>query len=611
MSISDVPLIPREELFGDPMKLSPRVSPDGTRFAYLAPDEGVLNVWLRTMGKDDDRPITRERKRGIPFFFFTYDNRHILYINDKDGDENYRIHAVDLETNEIRDLTPVEGVQARIYGFDHRFPNEILIGLNDRDARVHDVHRLNIATGELTLEVENQDGVSEWLVDSQFQVRGAWVPTPDGGNDLRVRDSAGDEWRVLKSWGPFELSGAFGWTDDGSGIYLMDSQDTDKAELRVIDAATGEVKTLAGDPKVDLADIVMRRIDRKVQAAGFRSGRINWMVLDPDVERDFAYLQTAKDGQFIIVSRDLADNLWIVYYDLDDTPPSYYLYDRRKQSLEFLFTSRPDLEKYPLAEMRSIEIKSRDGLTLHCYLSLPPGAEARNLPMVLNVHGGPWAQDVWGFAIEPQWLANRGYACLQVNYRGSTGYGKSFINAGNREWGGKMHDDLIDAVNWAIFEGIADPKRIAIYGGSYGGYAALVGAAFTPKVFCCAVDIVGISNMRTFLNSLPPYWEIMRNMLNLRVGRLDETDFLDSRSPLFKADQIECPLMIAQGANDPRVKQAESEQIVASLRERGKPVEYILFQDEGHGFARPENRLTFYAAAEKFLAEHLGGRCLE
>ena len=332
-------------------------------------------------------------------------------------------------------------------------------------------------------------------------------------------------------------------------------------------------------------------------------------MLDSEISRDLDYLAEQNPGEVRIASRTLDDALWVVHYAQDTQPSSYYLYERAFQKLEFLFTTRSALEGATLAEMLPVAIPSRDGLTLNSYLTLPPGIEPRNLPLVMNVHGGPWVRDGWGYDPESQWLANRGYAILQVNYRGSSGFGKRFLHAGDREWGAKMHDDIIDAVNWAVEKGYADPAKVAIYGGSYGGYAALVGAAFTPDVFVCSVDIVGPSSLITLINSIPPYWEPLKKVFIVRVGDPEsEREFLESRSPLFKADQIKCPLLIAQGANDPRVKQAESEQIVSALREKGKDVEYLLFEDEGHGFARPENRLKFYAAAERFLAKHLGGR---
>jgi len=603
------PLIPRDDLFGNPEKSSPQISPDGTRLAYLAPDEGVLNVWLRTVGQEDDRVITRDRKRGVRMYLWAYDGQHLLYLQDVDGDENWHVWSVNFETNVIRDLTPFQGVQAHLHGVDHRFPNEILVGLNVRDARFHDVYRVDLTTGAVVLEVENPGDVVGWLVDPQFQVRGAQAATPDGGFQLRVRDSIGGEWRPLLTWGPDEEGHPYGFTPDGKGVYVGSSLGADTAELRVVDVASGAEKTLAANPEVDLGEIVAHPFEHHIQAVGFAKDRLQWTILDSTIADDFETLRTFQDGEFRVVSRALADKTWVVLYTLDRKPAAYYTYDRTTKRLDFLFTARPALEKYTLAEMRPVDIPSRDGLTLHCYLTLPPGLEAKNLPMVLNVHGGPWGRDHWGFDPDAQWLANRGYACLQVNFRGSAGFGKKFLHAGDREWGAKMHDDLIDAVNWAIAEGVADPKRIAIYGGSYGGYAALVGAAFTPEVFACAVDIVGPSSIRTLINSIPPYWEPLKNVFKVRVGDPEtEPEFLDSRSPLYKADQIQCPLLIAQGKNDPRVKEAESEQIVAALRERGKPVEYMLFEDEGHGFARPENRLRFYAAAEKFLATYLGGR---
>jgi dipeptidyl aminopeptidase/acylaminoacyl peptidase len=389
-------------------------------------------------------------------------------------------------------------------------------------------------------------------------------------------------------------------------MFISSSLGADTSELRLLRLDDASETTLASDACVDVDEVLVHPTKRTVQAVGFTRSRLEWTTLDPDIAGDFERIAAAHPGDFHLVSRDLADRTWIVLYVRDTAPAAYYTYDRASGETSFLFTTRPALEKAVLAPMVPVDIPSRDGLTLVSYLTLPVGAEPQGLPLVLNVHGGPWARDVWGYDPEAQWLANRGFACLQVNFRGSTGFGKRFLHAADREWGAKMHDDLLDAVSWAVGEGYADPKRVAIYGGSYGGYAALVGAAFTPDVFACAVDIVGPSSLRTLIASIPPYWEPLRRMFTQRIGDPEtEPDFLDERSPLTRADAIRCPLLIAQGANDPRVKQAESEQIVAALREHGTPVEYLLFEDEGHGFARPENRLRFYEAAERFLAQHL------
>lgn len=603
------PLIPREHLFGNPDKASPRISPDGTRLAYLAPDEGVLNVWVRTIGQDDDRVVTRDRKRGIRMFTWAFDGRHLLYLQDLDGDENWHIWSVDLASNQIADLTPHAGVQAQVVALDSRFPDEMLLSMNLRDARLHDVYRADLQTGELALEVENPGDIVGWLADPDFRIRAAQAALPNGGFELRVRDTAESAWRSLVTWNPDDEGEPYTFSEDGRSLYIASSVGSDTQELRLIDIATGEERTLASHPLADVTGVLPHPTEHRIRAACFTVDRAEWRVLDPSVAGDLERIQSLHSGEPSVVSMDLADRLWVVLYDQDTAPPSCHVYDRETRALSFLFTTRSKLQGAVLAEMRPVRIHARDGLTLTSYLTLPPGIEPRNLPLVLNVHGGPWARDGWGYDAEAQWLANRGYACLQVNFRGSTGFGKKFLHAGDREWGGKMHDDLIDAVRWAISEGIADPKRVAIYGGSYGGYAALVGAAFTPEVFACSVDIVGPSSIRTLIASIPPYWEPLRNIFVHRVGDPDtEAEFLDSRSPLYKADQIVCPMLIAQGANDPRVKRAESEAIVAALRERGKEVEYLLFEDEGHGFARPENRLTFYAAAERFLARHLGGR---
>ncbi len=611
-AVSAPKIIPRELLFGNPEQSSAQISPDGRMLAYLAPEEGVLNVWIADLSYGrlaGARPITKDRGRGIRSYFWAEDNRSVIYLQDKDGDENWHLHQVDVASAMVRDLTPFSDTQAHVIGTDPEFPDEMLVGLNLRDKRLHDVYRVSLKTGTAVLEVENPGDVVGWLHDPRFQIRACKATRPDGGSELRVRDAVDSPWRVLESWGPDDHGGAHAFTPDGKGLYLESSLDSDTTRLWERPLSGAPARLIAHRPDVDVGAAILHPRKRHLQAVGFEAERVEWQVIDEDIRADFKALASAAEGDFQIVSRDDSDALWVVLYNFDRRPASYYLYDRRSRMAGFLFTTRPKLEGAPLAAMTPVAITARDGLKLRGYLTLPPGQPSKNLPLVLNVHGGPWARDIWGYHPEAQWLANRGYACLQVNFRGSVGFGKKFMHAGDRQWGAKMQDDLTDSVKWAVDQGIADPKRLAIYGGSYGGYAALAGAAFTPGLYACAVDIVGPSNIATLIRSIPPYWEPLRRIFDHRVGNVDtEEEFLNSRSPLFKAHEIQIPLLIAQGANDPRVKQAESEMIVEALRARGKPVEYLLFPDEGHGFARPENRLKFYAQAEAFLAKHLGGR---
>ena len=604
-------IIPREVLFGNPERTQPRISPDGTRLAYLSPVDGVLNVWVGSVGGDDFQPVTEDRERGIRLYFWAEDDRHILYLQDAGGDENWRLYSVDLEDGKTRDLTPFEGVQAQVVDKSKHFPDEILISINKRDARLHDAYRLRLSSGEMELVAENPGNVAGWVADAGFEVRGAVTAKPDGGFDLLVRETGSEDWTTAVNWGPEEglSSGPVGFSGDGRRIYLRDSREANAARLVALDLATGDTDVLVEDTRYDVADVMVHPDTHEAQAAAVERARAEWTVLDDSIRDDFEAIRNLARGDFGVTSRDRADENWIVGFTADDGGASYYVYDREKKSGEHLLDARPDLAEYTLARMEPVSFTTRDGLKMEGYLTLPPGENRENLPMVLDVHGGPWARDGWGYDPEAQWFANRGYACLQVNYRGSTGYGKEFLNAGNKEWGAKMHDDLVDAVRWAVEEGVADPERVAIFGGSYGGYAALAGATFTPELFRCAVDIVGPSNLMTLINSIPPYWEPLKAIFTKRVGDPEtEEEFLKSRSPLFSVDRIGIPMLIAQGANDPRVKQAESEQIVAAMKEKGIAHEYMLFEDEGHGFARPENRLKFYAAAEKFLAEHLGGR---
>ncbi len=612
-------LIPRQVLFGNPDKASARLSPDGTHMSYLAPREGVLNVFV---GPLDDpasaKPVTDDKARGIRTYFWAYDNKHILYLQDSKGDEDWHVYSVNLETGDTKDLTPFDKVAAQIDGVSDRFPGEVIIGLNDRDPQFHDLYRVNIETGDRDLLEKNTE-FAGYVVDDDFKVRFASKMMPDGSIQYFEPDGEGG-WKDYVNVGADDtLTTSFaGFDKSGQKLYLTDSRGRNTSALVEIDLPSGESKVLASSDKADLSGVIAHPTERNIQAVSFNYLRPEWQILDPAIEGDLTYLKTVADGELQVASRTLDDTKWIAAYVMDDGPVRYYLYDRPNKKAEFLFTNRQSLEGQPLAKMHPVVIKSRDGLELVSYLTLPKTADPDNdgrpnepLPMVLLVHGGPWGRDGWGYDPEHQLLANRGYAVLSVNYRGSTGLGKEFTNAGNKEWAGKMHDDLIDAVDWAVAEKIADPDKVAIMGGSYGGYATLVGLTFTPQKFACGVDIVGPSNIFTLLSTIPPYWAPMIQMFKDRVGDPTTEEgkkLLGERSPLNFVEKIERPLLIAQGANDPRVKQSEADQIVSAMKEKNIPHTYVLFPDEGHGFARPQNNLAFYSVAEAFLAKQLGGR---
>ena len=608
-------LIPRRALFGNPVRTQARLSPDGRFVSFLAPREGVLNVWLAPLGHlESARPITADRKRGIREHYWALTGKHVLYVQDEGGDENWRVYSVDVDSGEERDLTPLAGVQAQIVGLSAERPTIALVGLNDRDPQWHDLFEIDIVTGARARTETNEQGFAGYLEDLQLRPRLALRTLEDGGGELLRRTPAGWE-SFLRypqadslSTRPIIVSGA-------NTALLLSALGRDTAALMELDLENGAQRCVAESARADISEVWLHPRTRALQAYAVDYLTSELTPLTSAAAQDIAVLTQALGPQFTVTSRTLEDDTWVAVVDDPQRGLATFLYERRRSAVTKLFDQRPTLAAAPLQAMQPIEIRSRDGLALVCYLTRPPHDAARArapLPLVLDVHGGPWARDTYGFNPEHQWLANRGYAVLAVNYRGSLGFGKKFVNAGDHEWAGKMHEDLIDAIDWALREGIADPRRIAIYGASYGGYAALVGLTFTPERFACGVDIVGPSNLITLLETIPPYWQSFFEDMARRVGDPRTPQgraHLTERSPLTHVERISQPLLIAQGANDPRVKQAEADQIAAAMQAKSLPVTYVLYPDEGHGFARPENRLSFYAITELFLARYLGGRC--
>jgi dipeptidyl aminopeptidase/acylaminoacyl peptidase len=612
------PVIPRATLFGNPERTQARLSPDGRYLSFIAPRDGVLNVWVAPAGDlAAAKPVTNDRKRGIRQHYWAYDSAHVLYLQDTGGDENWRLYAARADGGGERDLTPLPGVQAQLIGLSHERPGVVLVGLNDRNPEWHDAYEIDIATGERRLVERNDQEIAAYLAGLDLKPRVAQRTLAEGGEILR---RSGDRWERILAYGQADslTTQALEIEGDGLSALLLSSVGRDKAAVTRVRLADGATTVVAESDKADVESLWLDPRTRTPEAYAVNYLRNTYAPLVPEAAKDIETLSKALGGDFEVVSRTLDDSRWVVAADDPQKGVSSHLYDRRSGSVTKLFDQRPALVGAPLQPMHALEIRTRDGLTMVSYLTLPPGSDPdgdgrpdRPLPMVLNVHGGPWARDTFGYDPEHQWLANRGYAVLSVNFRASTGFGKAFVNAGDKQWAAKMHDDLLDAVDWAVREKVTTPAQVAIYGGSYGGYATLVGLTFTPDRFACGVDIVGPSNLNTLLESIPPYWKSFFEDLARRVGD-PRTEagraLLKDRSPLWRADAIRRPLLIAQGANDPRVKQAESDQIVNAMKAKKLPVTYVLYPDEGHGFARPQNRTSFYAISEAFLSTCLGGR---
>lgn len=623
------PLLDRELFFDNPEISGGQLSPDGKFISFVKPYNGVMNIWVKTLEEPfaSARPLTADKQRPVRSYFWSRDGKYILYVQDKGGDENFNIYAVNpsekapvgAEVPDNRDLTNLKGVRVQIYSVPKTDPDAIYIGLNDRDPAWHDLYRMKLSTGERTLIRQNsgEDRITGWIFDWNDQLRLAMRANADGSNDiLRVDDNG---FTAIYTTSVFETAYPVAFDKDNKRVYLVTNKgdNVDLTRLILLDPETLKEEFVEADPlqRVDLGDVAFSDLRREIIYTSYEDDRNRLYWKDKDFEADYKRISEQLPGVEPYFARTTADErFWIIgaYSDVD--PGTTYLFDRETKKLTFQYRPRPNIPVEHMANMQAIRYPSSDGLEIPAYLTLPKGVEPKNLPVIVMPHGGPWARSGWGFNSYAQFLANRGYAVLDPNFRASTGYGKKFINAGNKEWGRKMQDDITWGIKYLVKQGIADPAKVAIMGGSYGGYATLAGLAFTPDVYACGVSIVGPSNLITLLNSIPPYWESIRTVFHKRMGDPStpegEAD-LKKMSPLFSADKIKSPLLVVQGANDPRVKQHESDQIVVALRDRGFPVEYIVAPDEGHGFARPVNNMAMLAAAEKFLARHLGGRYQE
>ncbi|WP_211371728.1 S9 family peptidase [Marilutibacter maris] len=615
-------LIDRAALFGNPVRTQGRISPDGRWVSWIAPDEGALNVWVAPADDPGNgKAITRDRHRGITNHRWSTDSRHVLFVKDNDGDENYHVYAADPQTGETRDLTPLkDGARAFISDVSRDRPGVILVGTNERNPQFADLYEVDIATGEKVLVAENP-GYASWITDNVYAPRMATVTLPDGGSQVHwLNDdlSLGDVFMEIPSEDLLN-TGVGGFSRDNTRVLVSDSRDRNTSALIEVDLGSGERRVVAESEIADVDGFYSDLETYEPVAYSVNYLKNEWVALTDDMRKEFEFLEGKLKGEFNISSRTDDDRKWVVYEGAAERPGQYYVYDRDAGTLTPWFDTRPELAGVALQPMQALELKAGDGRTLVSYLTLPPGSDADGdgrpeapVPMLLWVHGGPWARDSYGYNAVHQWMANRGYAVLSVNYRGSTGFGKDFTNAAVGEFAGKMHSDLIDAVDWAIDQGVARRDKVAIGGGSYGGYATLIGMSFTPDRFACGVDIVGPSSLATLIESFPEYWKpILAGTWFRYVG--DPSDpaqraAMIERSAISRIDDIRAPLLVGQGGNDPRVTKPEADTLVAAMQAKELPVTYINYPDEGHGFQKPENRLSFFAVMEGFLGTCLGGR---
>ena len=614
-------LIPRDKIFGNPSRAGGQISPDGKHVSWLAPVNGVMNVWVAPLADlGAAKAVTKEAKRGLQSYFWAPDGAHIIYLQDSGGNENFRVHSVAIATGADVALTEAKDkVRAQIQGVSRERPDVVLIGLNDRNPQFFDLYEVNYKTGAKKLVMENP-GYGGFVTDHQLKPRFAFQQVPGGGSKY-FRLGADGKWAEAMTVAneDFFTTNPIGFNKDGTTLYWVDSRGRDKAALVKMDPATLKTDVIAASDKADIQGLLTDPDTYEPIAYSVNYLKNEWTPLNAEAKGDLDFLKSNLPGEVSIISATDDGSKLIVAASAAEAPATAYIYDRKAKTLTKLYETRPDLAAYKLQPMWPVEIPTGDGKTLVSYLTLPAGADANRdgkpdkpVPLVLNVHGGPWARDGYGYNSGHQWLANRGYAVLSVNYRGSTGFGKGFVNAAIGEWSGKMHQDLLDAVDWAVKGGVTTKDKVAIFGGSYGGYATLVGLTFTPDKFTCGVDIVGPSNLKTLMESFPPYWRpILEGTFYKHIGDPSKPEDLKrmmAQSPISRVDAINKPLLIGQGGNDPRVVKAESDQIVAAMKTKNLPVTYINYPDEGHGFVRPENRLSFFGITEGFLSKCLGGK---
>jgi len=612
-------LIPRELLFSAPVKCMPKISPDGKKLAYLSMENNIMNLRIKTIDRDDDRPVTCFKKGTITYHIWTGD-KYIFYIHDIDGNDNHILYRYDIEKNENKALNQSKKVRIIDLDYNKDFPFELIVAMPLGNAI--SLYRVDLKRDTVTLLYKNPGNIHDWVIDNTGSLRGIVTFKDDREIEFMIRDNEEDTWKKVISWDMDDvlMCRSVRCSKDNKYVYMIDPGVSNTSCLVRIELNTGKREVIVCDPEYDINSVVNTYTYEfpsilfdsdtlKLQALCINRFRKDWIILDETIREDFSVIKDLQNGDFSVTSSDSNNENWIAGFELDKGPVSYYIFNRKSKKATFLFHDRPCLKDYTLASMEELTFTSRDGLTIHGYITYPPGNIRKNLPAVLFVHGGPWKRDNWGYNPAVQWIANRGYVCIQINYRGSTGYGKDFLNAGNKEWGGKMQEDLEDGVRWVIEKNIADPARIAIYGHGYGGFAALAGATFTSDLFRCAIAVGCSGDLITILREIPEYRHCNRKQLLKQVGDPDtDREMLISRSPFYKLDNIKIPLLIAYGLKNYKIVSSEPYKIVSTLKSKGIDVEHVVFPDEGHKIIRKKNLIRFYAMAEKFLAKHLGGR---